>query len=421
MNFTYLQVFLTISLPIMGLAYALLGGLKLALCERLQLDEGKVGRLVGAFGTMFGPTILACGFLTDALDRKSVWIAGSAVLAAAILILAVTRTYRGALVAVLLLGIGWAAQVNVGNVLMRVAVPADRPREELIWATNFFDFVFGFGAFVTPMVLGLILKKLGYQKGVILLAVIALLPVVLAFQAEMYPPKVEAPAKTEAEPAKDAAPAPAPAPEQSGMSKLLSSPLFWVIGFAFLFYVPLETAVGGWATTIVTRNTSPDVPPDRAQRVAGIGLTGFWLGFTGSRLLVSILGQFGYLTAWGITEQRLLLIQAVACVALMLFVVFLKGRGSALAAVLLAGVACGPVFPTMMAIVLLSVPADTMGRAVGIFFFFASVGWTVIPAIIGSVAKRTDNIQKGFWVAAASSAVFLVLIIVRGVLAGGVK
>ena len=94
----------------MGLAYALVGGLKLSLVDRLQIDEGKVGRLVGGFGTMFGPTILLCGFLTDAVGRKGVWLAGSVAVAASILILARTRTYRGALVAVVLLGIGWAAQ-----------------------------------------------------------------------------------------------------------------------------------------------------------------------------------------------------------------------------------------------------------------------------------------------------------------------
>jgi fucose permease len=57
-----------------------------------------------------------------------------------------------------------------------------------------------------------------------------------------------------------------------------------------------------------------------------------------------------------------------------------------------------------------------MGRAVGFFFFFASVGWTVIPALIGTVAKRTDNIQKGFAVAAASGAVFLAFVIARGLM-----
>src|SRR6185503_15184398 len=171
----------------MGLAYALVGGLKLSLAERLQIDEGRVGRLVGGFGTMFGPTILVCGFLTDAVGRKGVWLAGSLAVAASILILARTRTYRSALIAVVLLGIGWAAQVNVSNVLMRVAVPADGPREQLIWATNFFDFVFGFGAFVTPVVLTVILRRLGYSKGLLLLGLVATAPAVLGIFAEMQP------------------------------------------------------------------------------------------------------------------------------------------------------------------------------------------------------------------------------------------
>jgi fucose permease len=98
-------------------------------------------------------------------------------------------------------------------------------------------------------------------------------------------------------------------------------------------------------------------------------------------------------------------------------IVALRGRAATIVTVVLCGVACGPVFPTMMAIVLLSVPPSTMGRAVGIFFFFASVGWTVIPTLIGAVARRTNDIQRGFVVAAASSALFLLLTIARGMLA----
>ena len=240
----------------MGLAYALVGGLKLSLVDRLQIDEGKVGRLVGGFGTMFGPTILLCGFLTDSVGRKGVWLAGSVAVAIAILILARTRTYRGALIAVVLLGIGWAAQVNVSNVLMRVAVPADGPREQLVWATNFFDFVFGFGAFVTPMVLAVILRRLGYSRGLVLLAMVATAPFVLGVFAEMQPPSMPRPALA-------ATAAIAPAAPASGSAALLSSPLFWVLGFAFLFFVPLETSVAGWATTLVLRQTPPNVPDAR--------------------------------------------------------------------------------------------------------------------------------------------------------------
>jgi fucose permease len=404
---TYLQLFLTISLPIMGLAYALVGGLKLSLVERLQIDEGKVGRLVGGFGTMFGPTILLCGFLTDAIGRKGVWVTGSAAVVASVLIFARTRSFRGALVAVLLLGVGWAAQVNVGNVLMRVAVPADRPPKELVWAANFFDFVFGFGAFVTPMVLGLIFRKLGYSKGLVLLAAFTALPVVLGIFAVMNPPAA-APAAAAAAPA---------APSSGGAAAMLSSPLFWILGFAFLFFVPLETSVAGWATTLVLRQSSREVPDEKDRRLASLTLSGFWLGFMGSRLIVSILGSAGKMTEWlgKSNEQALLLGAATVCVALMLSLALLRGRNLTVALVLLSGAACGPVFPTMMAVVLLSVPPEAMGRAVGIFFFFASVGWTVVPMLIGYVARKT-NIQRGFLVAAASGAVFLTLIVIRGLM-----
>jgi len=403
---TYLQVFLTISLPIMGLAYALVGGLKLALAERLGLDEGKVGRLVGGFGTMFGPTIVLCGFLADAVGRQGVWLAGSAAVAAAIFIFARTRTYRGALIAVVLLGIGWAAQVNVSNVLMRVAVPADQPREALIWATNFFDFAFGFGALATPMILAVTLRRLGYSNGLVVLAVLATVPLALGVLADMHPPPAAAPAADAASPS-------------GGTAALLSSPGFWLLGFAFLFFVPLETSVAGWATTLVQRQIPAGVPPARAARIAAWTLSGFWFGFTGSRLVVSVLGAFGVMTTilGAHNEQALLVAMGLISVVLMLTLAVVRGQAATSATVLLAGVACGPVFPTMMAVVLLSVPPDTMGRAVGFFFFFASVGWTVVPMLIGAVARRTD-IQKGFYVAAASAVLFVTLVIARAILVG---
>jgi len=201
---------------------------------------------------------------------------------------------------------------------------------------------------------------------------------------------------------------------------MLSSPLFWLLGFAFLFFVPLETSVAGWATTLVLRQTSPDVPEEKGKRFASVTLSGFWLGFTGSRLIVSILGAMGVLSRMlgKSNEQALLVAMAIICVLLMLALACLKGRGLTAALILLAGMACGPVFPTMMAVVLLSVPADAMGRAVGFFFFFASVGWTVVPMLIGYVGRKKD-IQKGFLVAAASGAVFLTLIVIRGLMTAG--
>ena len=190
---------------------------------------------------------------------------------------------------------------------------------------------------------------------------LATAPVMLGVFAEMHPPPVAPQVLAAAAPIAQTAPT-------SGSAALLSSPVFWVFGFAFLFFVPLETSTAGWATTLVLRQTPSDVPDARAKRFAALTLSGFWLGFTGSRLIVSILGATGVLTRvlGGTNEQALLVTLGVACAVLMLALVLVRGRAATSATILLAGLACGPVFPTMMAVVLLSVQPDTMGRAVGL-------------------------------------------------------
>src|SRR6266705_514640 len=110
---TLLQTFMVASLPATGMCYAVLGALKLPLAERLKMNEAKVGGLISSFGFMVGPIILLCGFLADALGRKGVWITGSVLVGVSLLMLAHTKRYSWAVIAVLLLSGGWAAMINV--------------------------------------------------------------------------------------------------------------------------------------------------------------------------------------------------------------------------------------------------------------------------------------------------------------------
>jgi fucose permease len=396
MNFhpTYLQAFCVVALPLMGVVYALLGGVKLSLAERLNLDEGKVGGLVSAFGMMVGPTILGSGFLTDSVGRKTVYLAGAVLVVLAIFILANTRSYKGALIAVLLLGAGWSATINVANVLERVSVGPS----SVMAALNFYDFIFGLGAFVTPMILALLLRRLGHRAALSALAAVSIIPIAMGFGADMNPdhsgPVVAA-----------------------SLSEFVRTSKFWLVSLAFLFYVPLESGVAGWATTLVLKQTPPGEAEERGRKISGGALSGFWLGFSGSRLavavlaptLVRVLGEEG-------KEQKILMALSIVCLVLMALLVTARSRGLTVATVVAAGLTFGPIFPTLMTVYLMGVPATAIGRAVGFFFFFASVGWTVIPMLIGAVAKRT-NIQRGFVVAAASAAIFVGLVIVRGMTA----
>ncbi len=373
---TGLQVFLVIALPLMGVVYALLGGVKLSLAERLNLDEAKVGGLVSGFGMMVGPTILACGFLTDSLGRKAVYLGGAVLVVVAIFIVATTFSYRGALAAVLLLGAGWSATINVANVLERVSVGPSA----VMGALNFYDFIFGLGAFVTPMILAVLLRKFGHRGALIGIAAGSMVPVVLGAFVEMNP----------------TATVPVAA---ASLADFVRTPKFWI---------------AGWATTLVGQKAPKDEPEARGRKISGAALSAFWLGFSGSRLAVAVLSPalIRLLGEQG-KEQKILVALSLCCLALMATLVTARSRGVTVTAVVAAGLVFGPIFPTLMSVFLMGVPPTAIGRAVGFFFFFASVGWTVIPMLIGRVARKT-NIQRGFWVATASSAVFVALVVLRG-------
>ena len=369
---TYLQWFLIVALPLMGVVYAFLGGIKLALAERLQLDEAKVGGLVAGFGMMVGPTIMACGFLTDAIGRKWVFIPGAALVVIALLILSRTTTYRGAAIGSLLLGAGWSATINVGNVLMGEAGDPAKLTQRM----QFTDFLFGLGAFLTPMIIGVLLRKTGYSRTVSILAAISAIPILMGLPAVM-----------------DFAHA---AGKVTGtLGQLFSSKIFWLTSLAFLFYVPLESSVAGWATTIVSRHA----PPGGNGRLASFALMAFWLCFTGSRLVVAIAG---------IEQGRevMLVCLSLAAVAVIFGIVLLPGQMTAVGLVIAAGLIFGPTFPILISKIFAAAPPGVEGRAVGFFFAFGSVGWTFIPRLIGHVASKS-NIQRGFMVAGASSVVFL--------------
>ena len=211
---TLLQNFMVVSLPLTGMCYAVLGALKLPLADRLKMDEAKVGGLVSSFGFMVGPIILLCGFLADALGRKGVWLAGSALVALSLLLLARTQKYFWAVVAVLLLSAGWAAMINVGNVLMYLAYA------NVFMATNLLDFFFGLGAFLTPAMAVLLIRKLGFSRAVSTLGALMAIPAVFSLAVHMQS---------------------VPAAKPVGFGALAGDPVMWLCALTLMFWVPVES------------------------------------------------------------------------------------------------------------------------------------------------------------------------------------
>jgi fucose permease len=72
--------------------------------------------------------------------------------------------------------------------------------------------------------------------------------------------------------------------------------------------------------------------------------------------------------------------------------------------VVLAGGILGPIFPTLIAILLSHVQPSLHGRVVGLFFSIGGIGWTAIPILIGAYARRS-SVQRAFLIATACAMV----------------
>jgi len=385
---------MVVSLPLTGMCYAVLGALKLPLAERLRMDEAKVGGLVSSFGFMVGPVILLCGFLADALGRKGVWLTGSLFVALSLIVLARTRRYPWAVVAVLLLSAGWAAMINVGNVLMYLAY------DNVFMATNLLDFFFGLGAFLTPAIVVLLIRKAGFSKAVTTLGLLTAIPAMFSLAVNMQS---------------------APAARPVGVGALMSDPVMWFCALTLMFWVPIESSTAAWTTTFVNGLAPAQEAPERSRRIAAWTLSGFWLCFMGARLFTAFIFHSSDLPAEEAARNATIahtvhvsrvahIALAAACIVVLSALVLSRKRSLTIPLLLLAGALFGPFFPTLMAILLSHFPVEVHGRAVGVLFGCASIGWTVVPMVIGTIAART-TLQRGFAVAVADAVVLLGLVV----------
>ena len=364
---TLFQLMMVAALLVGGMGLAVLGSVKVPLAKRLHIDEARVGGLVSIFGFVVGPVILAAGFLTDHVGRQTVFMTGSILCAGSLVLLAAARNYLAALAAVLFLGAAWAMLINVGNVLTPPAFAGEPPN--IPRATNLANVFFGLGAFLTPLVVAFLVARHSLTMALSLLALFSILPAGLALGVVFQAPI-------------------APAAESAGFGSLLRDPLMWLCGLAMIFYTPLESSLGAWTTTYLgERGVS--------ERTAPWLLSGFWLAYMAGRLAAALFMPADWAAAalGALTAGSFIVLLAM---------VLSRGAAPAMALVLAAGLVFGPIFPIIMATLLGHFDQSLHGRAVGLLFALASIGWTTIPFLIGAYARRA-GVQRGFVIAAAAA------------------
>jgi len=359
-----------------GMGVALLGSVKLPLARKLQIDEARVGGLVSMFGFAMIPVILSAGFMTDLVGKQPVVISGSVLMAVSLVVLASARNYWAALLGVLLLSASWSALINVVNPLSLFAFGGSET-----YALNMACFYFGLGAFLTPLGAAFLVKRMGLTPALFVLAVLVLTTAVLAVGVDFA---ALAPASQQQETAGAAAP---------GITVLLVDAVMWLCALALLFYSPMEASMAAWTTTYLSDKGVSE------GKAAGF-LSTFWLTFTASRLATALLVGAFDLPAGG--ETTLILAFALVSVGVLAGVVLGRGWVVPGAMVVAAGLVFGPIFPTIMAVLLHHFDKSLHGRAVGLFFAIGGIGWTTIPMMMGAYARKT-SVQRGFLIAVGAA------------------
>ena len=245
---------------------------------------------------------------------------------------------------------------------------------------------FGVGALAGPPLAAWILGFASWTVVWLVVSVVCI-PLVAGFLLAYPGPQESAPG-TPGTPVVHAVPegptrTPAPAAAPRGMLHTALRDRGVQLGAAMLFvYVGIELGVGNWGFSyLVQTRTLPD-------SVAGYTVSGFWLGLTLGRFLISpIAARVGATTAAmiyaclaGISAAILLAwlspAAVVACVAFGLLGFFL-----------------GPVFPTTMAIVPRLTQPRLVPTAIGVMNAGSVIGGSALPWLAGTLAQNT-----GMWV-----------------------
>jgi len=355
-----------------GVGIALLGSIKVPMARKLQIDEGKIGGLLATFGFTLIPVILTAGFFSDLAGRQPVTVVGSIMFTVSLVILAQATAYWMLVTGVLLLSAAWGTLINVVNPLSLIAFGGTQA-----YALNLGCFIFGIGSFVTPMGATLLINRLGLQKTLLLLAGLVSLNIILGCGATF-------PAAGSAQPQQVGTPE-----TSQGVGTLLGDVVMWLCALGLFFYMPAENTMAGWATTYLT---DKGIKENSASAL----LSGFWLSYTATRLVAAFTVPKG-------CEVMVILVLSIISFLAWVAVVLCRSSGLAGALVVLVGTIFGPIYPTLLAVLLGHFDPSLHGRAIGLFFTLGGLGCTVLPMMIGAYAKRT-SVQRGFILAAASNA-----------------
>ena len=364
----------------LAICLIILGSISTELMDALGIDSGQFGTLVTALFLTSCLVQLVTGPLVDKIGHKPVAVIGFAAVSISMFILSFASSFTVALMACVILGIGAMSVNTVGNTLIPVVLFGGKDPAR---ASNFGNGFFGLGYILIPLLIVFIIKTLGlsYHTALIIIAVLCIIFLVLALITSF--------------------PVATTGFKFSMAVKLLLNPAVIIAALAMFCYTSLESSVTTWIKKLMEELFSINSNNDASAK-AGVVLSLFGVAMMSGRFLTSSIRN---LTAIGTKVITFSTILAIVSIILMIAA---KGPVTGIIAVILAGIAFAPIFPTIVGVTFAKFEPGLYGSVFGIIFAIGLLGGTFIPKLIGNLSVGS-TVQKSLPVAAMIAVILLII------------
>lgn len=360
-----------------GLGVGVAGVLLPAQIADYGVDRATIGITFFTFSAGFMLAGSSAGALIHRFGVRTALLVGAGTFLLAASYTAAGPAFVGLVVAQAAAGYGIGTLESVLNAYL-----AGLPRATIL--LNRLHAFFGVGALLGPLLATRLLALLPWTAVWLVLAV-ATLPLLAGFLVA-YPPASRTPARDRmtVEPAttgSDDATARPTQRDRGLFATTLRQPGVLLAAALLAAYVGLEVGVGNWAFSyMVTEREQGDL-------LAGYAISGYWLGLTAGRFVISpILTRIG-MTAIGMTYLCLSGVMAAA-----VFTWLAPDATSAGLSLIMLGFFLGPIFPTTMAVTPRLTTPQFVPTAIGLMNAGSVIGGSTLPWLAGVITQAV-----GLW------------------------
>jgi fucose permease len=364
----------------LAVCFIILGSVSIELTTALGINRGQFGTLVMSLFLTSCIIQLFIGPLVDKVGYKPIAILGFLVTSLSMFMLAFSSGFSLALVACILLGVGAMSLNTVGNTLIPVVLFEGKDPAR---ASNFGNGFFGLGYTLTPLLVVFVINvlNLGYSAALIIMGVCSLIFLMFVFKTSF--PRVSSGFKF------------------SMAFNVLTKPAVLVAALAMFCYTSLDASMGTWIKKLMEELYGGSANVHSASN-AGLVLSLFGVAMMVGRFLFSAIKN---LTAIG---SKVIIVMSVLSVLAILLMIVAGSPVWGIVAVLLAGLAFAPIFPTIIGVTFAKFDASLYGSIFGIIFAVGLLGGTFVPKFIGNLSVGS-TVQQSLSIAAIIAAILFII------------